>query len=413
MPVTFVRPNSGFLHPLLGLPYAADVWKSDAHRADDMEISLGTSTATHRSHHILQQRFDKLRKQLQRQENLNRKLAADLDALVERYQSCLREADHGHIDPLIRLAERLIELFSRKSLCSGQREEFGDWITETIQRVQRVDAAAGEQLYERFSASLTALLGMNKAELDAKVAEFSEFAEAAFEDVFRSATPDANPDPDDDPQGDLVGDEDFTFFDDEAQNGRDRTGAPEDFDSRGRMRQLMDGTWARRLFRRAAQSLHPDRESDPLQRPHKQALIQRLLAAREQGDIITLLTLCGKAVGSDELALACELMEIRVSQLRDERNGIINVNPLRSLVHEFFYSATRKVREQRFQTWEQEVRADVEDIARLCTELRTLGNVEGLFGGSPRTTDLQSNRGRDFWFLSGASSPIVALTRSR
>ncbi|AOU98674.1 hypothetical protein BI364_12510 [Acidihalobacter yilgarnensis] len=350
-----------------------------------MEISLSTSAATHRSHHVLQQRFDKLRKQLQRQEHLKCKLAADLDALVERYQSCLRDADHGHLDPLIRLAERLIEFFSRKSLCSWQREELSDWITETIQRVQRMDAAAGEQLHARFRASLSALLGLSEAEMDAQVAEFSEYVEAAFEEAFRSTDSGTKPETSDDPQGDLFGDEAFTLFDDEGDTDHDWTDTPKDVDSRERTRQLMDGTWARRLFRRAAQALHPDRELDPLQRRHKQTLMQQLLVAREQGDIITLLTLHGEAVGSDELALAetemaqaCELMEIRLEQLREERNGIIHDNPLRSLVYQLFYSTTRKVREQRFKAWEREMRADVQDVAQLYAQLRNLGILKGL-----------------------------------
>jgi hypothetical protein len=47
----------------------------------------------------------------------------------------------------------------------------------------------------------------------------------------------------------------------------------------------------REIYRKLAASLHPDREPDPLERERKTGLMQRLNAAYEAGDLLTLLTL--------------------------------------------------------------------------------------------------------------------------
>lgn len=339
-----------------------------------MQISLNLSgNPNKRSQHALQTHFDKLRKQLERQEQLNHKLATELDALVTRYEAQLREIDIRHLAPLSRLAERLIEFFGRKSLSNGHREELGDWITGTLQRIHRVDGAAAEALHGRFRQAIAATFNLTEAELEAQAEAFTETVEAAFEEMFDS---------DDNLQPDLFADD--AFFDqdtddmDEWCETDDLSEPPEDITTQARG--FMDGSWARGLFRRAAQALHPDREPDPERRQHKQKLMQQLLAAREQADILTLLRLYGEGIGTDELALAetemaqaCQLMEVQLEELHDAREEIIYDHPLHALVYELFYSPTRKIREQRFKIWQRELHAEAEAMARLPDELRNLG----------------------------------------
>lgn len=341
-----------------------------------MQITLKPSTSRRRAQHTLQARFDKLRQQLARQENRNRKLASELDALVDRYQSQMREADGRHLDPLIRLAERLIVFFSRKSLANWQREELGDWINETLQRISRVDSETAERLHGDFRRTVAAYLELSEAEMDAQAKAFAESVEAAIEEMFTAGKADGDDVwQTDDPQPDLFEGLGFEFFDDEEE----QSGDPGNTDTKAQTQRLVDGSWTRSLFRRAAQALHPDREPDPSQRQRKEELMQQLLAAREQGDILTLLQLFGEGTDTDELALAetemaqaCELMETRLEEQREAQDKIIHDHPLRLLVYELFYSPTRKTREQRFTAWQGELHTEAAAMARLPGELRNL-----------------------------------------
>lgn len=338
-----------------------------------MHITLNTnSKAGRHSQHRLQARFDKLRKQLERQQNRNHKLATELEALAQRYQHRLQETDRHHLESLQRLAERLIVFFTRKSLSNWQRVELADWIGETLQRIGRVDTAAAEALQERFRQAAAEHLQMSEAEMDAEAEAMAEAVEEAFEELFGAGDDDPEAD---DPQPDLFEDRDSEFFDDDEADWH----GP-DPEAETRTRALMDGSWTRGLFRRAAQALHPDRETDPEQRRHKQALMQQLLTARDQGDLLTLLQLYAQAADNAELELAeaemeqaCALLEDRLEQLEDEEDEIIHAHPLRALVHELFYNPTRKTREQNFRAWEDGLRTDAETAARLPEELRNLG----------------------------------------
>ena len=342
-----------------------------------MHITLNTdSKAGKRSQHRLQARFDKLRKQLERQQNRNHKLATELEELAQRYQHRLQETDRHHLASLQQLAERLIVFFTRKSLSNWQRVELADWIGETLQRIGRVEPTVAEALQERFRQAAAEHLQMSEAEMDAEAETFNEAIEEAFEELFGDAADGPGAD---DPQPDLFGDTEFEFFDDDDDDDTEAYWHIPDPEAETRSRALMDGSWTRGLFRRAAQALHPDRETDPEQRQHKQALMQQLLAARDEGDLLTLLQLYGQAADNTELELAeaemeqaCALLEDRLEQLEDEEDEIIHAHPLRALVHEFFYSPTRKTREQNFRAWEAELQRDAETAARLPEELRNL-----------------------------------------
>ena len=59
----------------------------------------------------------------------------------------------------------------------------------------------------------------------------------------------------------------------------------------------------REVFRKLVQDLHPDREQDPLERERKNALMQRVNAAYEAGDLLTLFELQVEIAQIDQAAL--------------------------------------------------------------------------------------------------------------
>ena len=113
--------------------------------------------------------------------------------------------------------------------------------------------------------------------------------------------------------------------------------------------------------------------------------MQQLLEARKQGDIMTLLRLYSECVDGDELVLAeqemtnaCELLEEQLDDLRLEKAAYIYQHPLRTVVHDLFYSGSKKSREKRILKWKQELKAEAEQIFELVEELRNLKDLKAV-----------------------------------
>ena len=143
-------------------------------------------------------------------------------------------------------------------------------------------------------------------------------------------------------------------------------------------RKVMDGSWMKTLFRRAAQMLHPDREPDPQRRESKQARLRELLAARKQGDIMTVLSIYSETVSDADIVLAeqemaqvCDVLQSQLHILRMDREEYLHSHPLRYLAFTLFYDNTRKGRERK-------LRADADELRRLVPTLRNLDALKGV-----------------------------------
>ena len=346
-----------------------------------MQVTVHSTKPRKAKRSKVQARFDKLRERIEREQKKNDKLSRELDGLVRWLESQRLEIGRDVLDASCRLGARLIEFFKRKSLSEWHREELVEWIAEMREQVSAIDPDAGAELHQRFVEAVSVHLDMSKDEMEAQFREHFEGDDAEFdfdgEDEFE-----------DDVQPDLFGDEEDPWREAEW-NGRDEraweAGPAEEAvaaDSR-----LADAGWLRRLFRRAAQALHPDRETDPDQRAHKHERMQELLRARKDGDVLAMLALYAEASGDEELALAetemkqaCELMEQRLDRLQQERLGVANQSPLHAWAHHEFYRISRKQREQKIRRWKREAQAEARGTARIADELKNLKVLKAHLG---------------------------------
>jgi len=344
-----------------------------------MNITLNPTSASKRSKNKLQARFDKLRQQLLKQQKINRKFQDELDELVTLYQTQTSQMDSELVGPLTLLGTKLIDFYGRKSLSQWHREELGDWLIETLGRIGRVEAETADELHGHFRQVMAGQMGMTEAELDEEAMLFAKAFEEALEAEGNTESAAKTAFDADDFQEDLFG---FNHDFEEGDEGlfdEDDAYDHELGDTKARRQRLMDGSWVRDLFRRAAQALHPDREPDPEQRQVKERAMQQLLEARKQGDILTLLNLYGESVVGGDLVLAereitsaCELMEEQLCELRVEKSDFIYEHPLRMLVHDLFYSDSRKTREKRIKAWKQNLKAEAKHTLVFIEELRNL-----------------------------------------
>lgn len=329
----------------------------------------------------VQARFDKLRERIEQEQERNEKLSRKLDELARWLESRRLEIERDVLDASRRLGARLVEFFKRKSLSNWHREELVDWITEMIEQISAIDPDAGAELRQQFVDALGVHFGMSEDEMNARVHEHFDSYHPDFDidDEIDDDEIDDDKEFEDDVQPDMFGYEDVW-----AEAGRQRRDesaweagpaeAASAVDSR-----LVDAGWLRRLFRRAAQALHPDRETDADQRALKHERMQELLQARKDGDLLAMLRLYAEASGDSELVLAetemkqaCELMEQKLVGLQHERVEITSQSPLHAWAHDEFYRISSKRREQKIRRWKREAQAEAREAARIADELKNL-----------------------------------------
>lgn len=346
-----------------------------------MNIVLNATPTTKRSKNQLQARFDTLQKKLLKQQKINQKFNNELDELVTVYQTQMLNMENELLEPLTLLADKLIGFLSRKSLSQWQRQELEEWLGESLNRIGRVDVDTAAELRSRIRQVIAEQMGMTEAELDEEARLFEADVKEAFESFEEWDTDQEEAFDSDDPQVDMFGFEDVfddgpvdpKYFEEDDASVRDAN------NKKVRRKRLMDGTWVRNLFRRAAQALHPDREPNPEKRDAKVRSMQQLLEARKHGDIITLLNLYSECTDGDDLILAeqemtcaCELMEEQLNELRSDKQASIYEHPIRMQVHDMLYSGSRKTREKNIELFKQELKAEADHTLDLVEELRNL-----------------------------------------
>jgi len=323
----------------------------------------------------LQARFDRLRERIEREQRKNEKLDRELDELTRWLATQLEEIDRSRLEACRDLCARLIELFRRKSLAKWEREALADWISELQDDIRAIDADTHAELHQKFVDAMGHHFQMTEEQMQARYAEYLEsFQEELgadlgdeFDDEFESAA-----------QSDLFDDVDEAgdpWFEQEEAAWE----APPCQQASSAGARLANADWLRRLFRRAAQALHPDREADTDKRADKQARMQQLLRARKEGDVLGMLELYAEVSGDQELALAedemkqaCQLMDERVNQLVADNEEICMRSPLHFMAWQEFYRVKPATRKRKLQRMKNEAEAEARRMARTAEELKNL-----------------------------------------
>ena len=345
-----------------------------------MELILDKQKTGGRRKSRLQERFDKLRSKLERQRRRNDRFRQNLDGLVDIYHRRSMENDKVVFDDLVALSSKLITFAGRKSLSDWHRVELDEWLRDLIERrIPQVDREVAERLRVEYRQAIARSMGISVDELVERFEAESEEVEQEFdEQVGAEQAEDINEGP---WQEDLFGFGDVNPEAEAFDNGPDANG-PDWMDGGEAAdigRTVMDGSWAKDLFRRAAQALHPDRELDPERRQVKQERMRELLRARTHGDIMAMLTIYSDSVGGPDIVLAeqemteiCDALEHQLEALELEKQEYIYSHPVRHMAFESFYHSTKKGRKRRVQEWEQDLKHEAADLRGLLTYLRNL-----------------------------------------
>ncbi len=388
-------------------------------------------------------RFQKLWDQAAKLRRENERFRERLDNLVQRMQQEVLPAEHRAAVEHIPLLKRLLVLGQRKSLTRWERHELSEWIRELMDPImvsgqleaELEDAICRYQAYtmgleladnsdQSPTEQLHSHLQQQQAELaDAFAPESPDDRRARIESEVEieldrkiGRAPQAPGDTAED--FDLFGDELFAAKQqayDEYQQQRAEMreqlieermakSQNESDDPFGFSNPFTDNDWEdgdnsdpfanpenntptisnevfTRLFRTTVATLHPDRVIDKAQQEINHQLMSKLLKARKQGDVMTLINMYQEYVGDaegltgkDEKQLI-KMLERQIDQLKEEKDEYGFSSPLHSAAYENFYFSTAKKTEISFRKHIDHIKESArhaQELANTITSLKTL-----------------------------------------
>lgn len=345
----------------------------------------------------------------------NDKLRAEMDAVLARVRERVLPAELESQATLSALNQRLIEFLSRKTLPEYLRAELIDWIDENLTQMQAnpfCPADISAQL-AALDAQFANLRAMKIEKLEKKLKQHG-FTEQELQQIREEAIHITSPQKQ--PMDDM-----FEELFEEVEQGADAADEEADGEEDDWLReylrqqqarlelretqleQLLKATPINGLFRRIARELHPDREIDPTRKLAKHELMTRLIVARDEKDVATIISMYIEHVGevpeglfNGDFDKLTELLRHQADKLREEERRIYEENPARARVYEIFDSKNEaelanKVNKylkalRGFNAWLAQQTASLTSVQRLRAALdeRARNNMMDDVGGGYR-----------------------------
>ncbi len=296
-------------------------------------------------------------------------LEIELDALASRIQSEVLPLELELAYVSVQALERLLLFSERKTLGKGYRSALSPWIDELLVSLLDINRPDDSQLdrIARHHATVGACKGACKGHFNSAMGTLfdrggacrtPEERDECYRQEFLQAT-----EPD---------------HEDERHSGSAPcAGVPSS--------SVADGAVFQRLFRQAAAALHPDKEPIEEKRHEKHDLMTRLLQARRENDLITLLLMHDQYAeadsalsGADEQQLEGVLVQHLVV-LQKQKDALADKSPLHCMAYHYFHDkdmqtvdariaeqiAVHRQRRQALETFLEEVRTLKQLMARL------------------------------------------------
>lgn len=248
-------------------------------------------------------RFQKLWDEAERLKNHNAALELSLNELVQRIRVDLGPIELELGRSMRKQMDKLFVFAGRKSLSLWQKDVLNGWIVSNMGTLDAM-GLVDDLLCDTFSELQARELGIG-IDLDAEMSATEQLDRALEEqskvlsEQLADLTEQSVENQQDLENGykeqpslfDAEFEEEFDIFERDIEN---------DFGLKST--QSIDKNpqqLFKILFHRVARALHPDKETDPVEQEHKQALMSQLLEARRQHDLITVISLYGEHVGGD------------------------------------------------------------------------------------------------------------------
>lgn len=342
-----------------------------------------------------EKKFNDAWQRVANQQKKNDRLRADAQAFAQDIHTHIQDKEKAYMDAMYFVCLHLLAFCSRKSLAQWHREILVDWAAEYMRAMinnpfsQHLDMAAIQQ---RMADALTIVYPELKPSLEANSDDF------AFNDDGYSAPNDEDPITQDMfqdlfaefAQADAASsqyeehddmDSEQAFFHDSFKQRQAHERQRQD-ESQA-LKQLIKSSSVNKLFRKVAGILHPDKERDETARLEKNRLMGELIEARNTNDIPKIFAFYAEHVGESplqelggDLDSATQLLERQYFYLRDQKDDILDENPVTGALYRQFHRNTPAAKQRAINKHLKEIQAHTNTLSDLRHDITSVSRLK-------------------------------------
>lgn len=337
-----------------------------------------------------EEKFQRQWDKVQRLQKQNEKLKDDIAELVANVTKAVEVQEKVLTTALYEQNLQLIKFVAKKTLPLYLREELVCWIEDNIEEIHHNPFGRHldmEVMTDTFMQALDDHFAIQKEKLQGRYADFDfeegDASEAKqqenacsmedmFEDLFAEFADDEDMDEDD-----LFEDFSSNFYDEESVYEEQLRQESRALDS------LLKSSSINKLFRKVARAIHPDLAKDDAEREQKHDIMTRLTTARENKDIITILSMYTEYVGelpadlfANDLDKMTTLLDFQEQQLAQQKDEIIHANPYQSAIYNKFSAKNNAQFEKNIREHKQLLAMQMKLQQSLTGELTSLAKLK-------------------------------------
>ena len=342
-----------------------------------------------------EKRFNDAWQRVANQQKKNDHLRADAQAFAQDIRTRIQDKEKAHMDAMYFVCLHLLAFCSRKSLTQWQREMLVDWASEYMRAMmgnpfsQHLDMAAIQQ---RMADAWAIVYPESQLSPSASDDEFAfdddrhpnpDDEDPSIQDMFEELfaelkQSDTAGNPYEEPDG-LNADEAFfqEFFEQQQAHAQRRQ------DESQALKQLIKSSSVNKLFRKIASILHPDKERDETARAEKNRLMGELIQARNTNDVPRIFAFYAEYVGESplqelggDLDSATQLLERQYLYLRDQKDDILDENPLTGALYRQFHRSTPAAKQRALNKHLKEIQTHTNALRDLQRDITSMSKLK-------------------------------------
>lgn len=311
----------------------------------------------------LMDQFESLWQRVQKNTKRNTAFKKRLDKLKARYEKEVLPSEQAFNDQSYAETRKLMDFFKRKSLTEWQRCTLAEWISENIEALlshPRYDHQAKTKIADDFRELLHQHFAGDSDDPEARDREGLNPEDFSDEqDEWNQDNKEENSESEDDADFENFFKQNFSEQEWDDFQAEKAASEKQDKDAQ----RLLKSSSIRTMFRRVAKVLHPDLESDDAKKEEKHILMSKLIAAREEQDIVTIFQMHREFVNDapieledHELGNIIQLLKIQISKLDAERQEMTQQDHDTAVIVDLFYGRSEKIISSKIKTHINEIK---------------------------------------------------------
>lgn len=346
----------------------------------------------------LEEKFQREWQRVQSLQESNAKLRQKITDFSQRVLQQIEQKERLFCSTVALQTQCLIHFIPKKTLPEYQREELIFWIQRNLEEMLNNpfnDHAEITRLMEQLYKHLEA---HEKNQFDKWQKKYGDMEQDNGQDNLDGAANDEDEkiqsfedlfavfDDDDDNGDEVETDDDFadffqSFFKEEFTQAEEF--AEKQREHSNSLSKMLKSTSINKLFRRVAKILHPDLEQDQAAKEEKHKLMTELIEARDNKDVVKIITMYTEHVGQAPLELfngdyekMITLLKHQVERLEREKLDIIEENPNQAAVYYRFYDASEAKVKREIREYLKELDSRMHSLKELTEQLTSLKKIK-------------------------------------